>query len=104
MRTNIIQYLRDREALGTAIYYIITILTVILLLTMPQLNDGGPCDASTYIAGVFILAVLVTLILFFIYTRLLIKKGRKYRLPFLLHLCAVGVIILIFITVALLER
>jgi len=103
MRTNIIQYLRDRKALGTAIYYIITIPTVIFFLAVPQFNNGGPCAPGANIA-VFILAVYLTVILFCVYAFLLIKKGRKYRLPFLLHLCAVGVIILIFITVALLER
>ena len=103
MNTDIIPYLRERKALGTAIYYLITIPTVIIFLTVAQFNDGGPCTFGTNVA-IFILAVFVTVILFCVYTILLIAKGKKYRLPFLLHLCAMSLIVAMFITGALLAR
>lgn len=97
MNTTLFKYLRERHALGSAIYYIVAVPTVIFFMVMPQFNDGGPCNPGTNLA-VFMLASLVTLVLFCIYAIVLMRRGRAYRLPFLLHLGALSIIgLIIFI-------
>ncbi len=103
MSMNLFKYLRERHALVSVIYYILTIPTVIFFITMPQFNDGGPCNPGTNLA-VFMLAIMVTLILFCIYSVKLIRKGRTYRLPFLIHLGAVIVIFFMMIISSMMAK
>jgi hypothetical protein len=99
MSTNLFKYLREQHALGSVIYYIVAIPTVIFFMAMPQFNDGGPCNPGTNLA-VFMLTSLITLILFCVYAFVLMRSGRIYRLPFLLHLGALIVIgLIIFISI-----